>query len=183
MRVPGSSAPKGSSSRSTLRLPSDRLGDREALLHAAGERARVFVAMRRQADLLDQAVAFLDGGAAGGAGEAAEIGALGELEGDEHIAEHGQVREDRIALEDDAAVGAGLGREGLAVDQDAAARRPLLAEDQAQERALAGAGRADHRKERAVGDVEIDALEHDLVAIFDPDVAERERAHQRRSST
>ena len=33
------------------------------------------------------------------------------------------------------------------------------------------------------GDLEVDALEHDLVAVFDPDVADRDRAHQRRSSS
>ena len=93
------------------------------------------------------------------------------------------MREDRIALEDDAAIGAGLGRQRLAADQDLAARRPLLAEDEAKEGALAGPGRADHGDESPGGDVEIDALEDDLVAIFDPDVAEGERAHQRRSST
>ena len=32
------------------------------------------------------------------------------------------------------------------------------------------------------GDLEIDALEHDLVAVFDPHVADRDRAHQRLSS-
>ena len=76
-----------------------------------------------------------------------------------------------------------LGRQRLAVEQDRAARRPLLPEHHAQERALAAARRTDDRDEGARGDIEIDALQHDLVAVFHPDVADRDRAHQRRSST
>ena len=44
-------------------------------------------------------------------------------------------------------------------EQDFSARRRLLAEDQAQERALAGARRPDHRQEGAGRDLEVDALE------------------------
>ena len=59
-RVPGSSAPNGSSSSSTRGCRGERLRDRQALLHAARERARIFVAMRPEADRLDQRVALLD---------------------------------------------------------------------------------------------------------------------------
>jgi hypothetical protein len=93
------------------------------------------------------------------------------------------MREHRIALEHDAAVGAGFGRKRLAVEQHYALRRPLLAEDQPQEGALAGAGGADHRKKAAGRDLEVDAFEHDLRTVFDPDIAERQCAHQRGSST
>ena len=44
-------------------------------------------------------------------------GLRGELVGDEQVAEHGQVREHRVALEHDAAIGAGLVGQGLAVEQ------------------------------------------------------------------
>ena len=63
-----------------------------------------------EADLVEQALALLDRGAARRAGQAAEQAAAGELEGEQHVPEHGQVREHRIALEDDAAVGPRLGR-------------------------------------------------------------------------
>ena len=39
--------------------------------------------------------------------------ALGELVADQHVAKHGQMRKYRIALEYDAAIGAGLGRKRL----------------------------------------------------------------------
>ncbi|KAK0339655.1 hypothetical protein LTR94_033649, partial [Friedmanniomyces endolithicus] len=55
---------------------------------------------------------------------------------------------------------------------DASARRRLLSQDQAQQAALSCPGRADDRHERSGGDVQVDALQNDLVAIFDPDVAQ-----------
>jgi hypothetical protein len=81
------------------------------------------------------------------------------------------MREHRIALEHDAAIGAAFGAHRLTIKQNLAAARRLLAEDQAEETALAGTRRADHRDEAAFGDLERDAFEHDLVAVFDPDVA------------
>src|SRR5262245_56109325 len=107
----------------------------------------MLVAMRAEADLLDELFALRDRGAAPGAGQPAEPAAAGELEADQHIAEHGQMREYRVALKDDAAIGAGLVGEGLAVEEDGAAGRPLLAEDEAEEGALARAGRPDHGDE------------------------------------
>ena len=64
------------------------------------------------------------------------------------------MREDRIALEDDAPVRARLGGEALAVEIDGAARRGFLAENEPQEGALAGAGRADDGDEGALVDGE-----------------------------
>jgi hypothetical protein len=94
-----------------------------------------------------------------------------ELVTDEHVAEHGEMRKHRIALEYDAAVGAGLGGKRFAIEQHRALRRPLLAEDQPQEGALAGAGGTDHRQKSARRDLDVDALEHDLRTVFDPDIA------------
>src|SRR6185295_2452669 len=60
---------KGLVEQKRARLARHRLCDREALLHAARERTRVLVAMRRKADLLDQLLAFRDRGAACRPGE------------------------------------------------------------------------------------------------------------------
>src|SRR5258707_239080 len=62
------------------------------------------------------------------------------------------------------------------------AGRPRLAEHQAEEGARAGAGGADHGDESAGRDVEIDALQHHLLVVLDPDVSDGNGAHQRRSS-
>src|SRR6202035_1540682 len=96
---------------------------------------------------------------------------------------HGEMRQRRIALEHDATVGAGLGRKRLAVEQHSTPRRPLLAADQAQEGPLAGARGAHHRNKAAGRDLDVDAFQHDLRTVFDPDVAEGQGAHQRGSST
>src|SRR5215467_3825145 len=109
------------------RLARHRLRDRQALLHAARERARILVAMWREADLLDQLLAFRNRGAARRAGEPRQQAAAGKLERDQHIAEHREMRKHRIALEHDAAVRPRLSRQRLAVDQDRATRGTLLA--------------------------------------------------------
>ncbi len=93
------------------------------------------------------------------------------------------MRKHRVALEHDAAIRSGFGGNGLSIEQDATLRRPLLTENQTQKGALAGPGRTDDREEGSGGDLEIDALEDDLIAIFDPDVAKGERAHQRASGS
>ena len=173
-RVPGSSAPNGSSSSSTRGFARQRLGDGEALLHAAGERARILVAMRVQSHRRRAALRFPRWPhAAPGRAGAPRMGLAANSKADQHVAKHSQVREHRIALEHDAAVGPRLVRQRRAVEEDVAARRPLLSEDQPQERALAASRGADHRDEGAGRDLEIDALEHDLVAVFDPHVAAR----------
>jgi hypothetical protein len=89
------------------------------------------------------------------------------------------MREHRIALEHDAAIGAAFGAHRLAVEQNLATARRFLAEDQAEEGALAGTRGADHRDEAALGDLKRDAFEHDLVAVFDPDVAHFEQRTHR----
>ena len=87
------------------------------------------------------------------------------------------MRKHRVALEDDAAVEIGLGLQRLAVEQDGAARRLLLAEQHAQERRLAAAGGPDQGHEGARLDLEIDLLEHDVVAVLLPDLVEDDGAH------
>ncbi len=162
------------------RLARERLRDREPLLHAARERARILVAMRAKPHRGEQGFALVDRLAPRRATQARQHRTFGELVADQHVAEHGEVREHRVALEHDAAVRPRLVRQRRAVEQHRAAGRPLLPEHHAQERALAAARRADDGDEGAGRDLDIDALEHDLVAVFDPHVADRDRAHRRR---
>jgi hypothetical protein len=82
-----------------------------------------------------------------------------------------QMRKHRIALEHDAAIRVRIRREERAVEQDRATRVGFLAQRNPQEAALAGAGRADDRDEGARR-CRDSPLEHDLVAIFDPDIFE-----------
>ena len=92
--------------------------------------------------------------------------------------QHGQMRKDRIALEHDAAIRhRAQASSGSPSTRILPARRPLLAEQHAQERGLAAAGRADKRDEGARLDVERDLLEHDLVAVLLPDIVEADPAH------
>src|SRR5579872_7451478 len=116
----------------------ERLRDCQPLLHAARQGAGIFVAMRPEPHRLDQREALFDRLAPGPAKQARGEGALGEFVAEQDIAEHGEMRKHRVALEYDPSVGPRFGGKWLAVEQDAALRRPLLAEDQMQEGALAG---------------------------------------------
>src|SRR5205823_6205940 len=149
--------------------PRQCLRDRKPLLHATGERARIFVAMLRKSDAFDQRFAFLDRPPPRGAEQPRRERTLLELVADQHVAEHGEMRKYRIALEHDASIGAGFGWKRLAIEQHCPLRGPLLAKDQPQEGALAGTGGANHRKKAAGGDLYVEALEHDLRTVFDPD--------------
>lgn len=87
------------------------------------------------------------------------------------------MREDGVALEDDAAIRPRLLRQGFAVEQDRSSRRPLLAEQHTQERRLAAAGRADKGDEGARGNRQRHIFKHDLVAILFPDLFDHQLAH------
>ena len=86
------------------------------------------------------------------------------------------MRKHRIALEHHAAIAVALRLERGAVERDGPARRRILPQYHAQQAALARTRWPDDRDECAFLDLEIDAFEHDLVAIFDPDVAQAEEA-------
>ena len=79
-------------------------------------------------------------------------GGAGLLEAEGHVVAHGQVRVERVGLEDhgDLALGGGGGVDPPAVDQDVAGGGVLEAGDDAQERRLAAAGGADEDAELAV---------------------------------
>ena len=87
------------------------------------------------------------------------------------------MRKHRVALEHHAAVEIRLRLQRLVFQQDGAARRPLLAEQHAQERRLAASRRPDQRQEGARLDLEIDLLEHDMVAVLLPHLVEDDGAH------
>src|SRR4249920_2393678 len=90
--------------------------------------------------------------------------AVGQLSAEHHVADYGQVRKQRVALEDDAA--AGVRRtDVLAFEQDLSGIRPLFAEDLPQQRRLAATAGADHRAKFALRDREVDIVEHALAAI------------------
>src|SRR3979411_262757 len=107
-------------------------------------------------DALNQGFAVFDRLTPRRAEQPSGEGTLLEFVADQHVAEHGKMRKYRIALEYDAPVGAGFGRKRLALEQTRALRGPLLPQDQPQERALAGARRANHRKKAARRNLEID---------------------------
>ena len=94
------------------------------------------------------------------------------------FSQHGQMREHRVALEDDAALRPRLVRQRRAVDQDLAPARTLLPEQDAQERALPAAGGADERDEAAARHVEVDPLQDRAVAIALPQALDLHPAHQ-----
>ena len=160
-----------------------RLRDGETLLHAARQGAGILVAVQPEPDRLDHGAALVDRLAARNSGQPRHDRTLLEFVADQHVAEHGEMRKHRVALEHHAAIRPGLGGKRRAVEQHFALRRPFLAEDEPQERALARSGRTDHRQEAAALQFDVDALQHDLVAVLDPDVAKRQRAHQRGSCT
>ena len=70
-----------------------------------------------------------------------------------------------------------VGVDAAAVDHDVAAGRVLEAGDHAEQRRLAAAGGADEDAELAVGDREVDALDHLGLAEGLGDGAEVELAH------
>jgi len=91
-----------------LRLLDDGLGDGQALLHAAGQGAGEFVARLVQAHGLQHGLGLFHGLGAARAEQAAEQRGAFELQAEQHVLQHGEVGEHRIALEYDAAVRARL---------------------------------------------------------------------------
>ena len=91
-----------------------------------------------------------------------------DTQGKAEILRDSEMRIERIGLEHhgDAAPGGRRGGNVAAIDQHAAGTRVLEPRDDAQQRGLAAAGRADEDDEFAVLHVEVDALQH-------VDVAER----------
>ncbi len=129
---------------------------RHALALAARELRRVAVAQMGQAHELEELVdPRLD----------LRFGAAPDLETERHVATHGQVAERRVVLEaepDAAAAGRGP-REILALDPDGAGVGRIEPGDDAQQRRLPPAARAEQCCQRTRLDLERDVVERDGV--------------------
>ncbi len=139
-------------------LAHDRAAHRDALALAAGKLARL--ALQQRAELEDFRRA-LDLGVDVGLGRSANLQTV------RHVAEHAHVRVQRVVLEHhrDVAI-LGLERVDDAIaDRYLAAGDRLEARHHAQQRRLAAARRADDDDELAVGDVQVDAVDHLEVAV------------------
>ena len=150
LRVCASSAPNGSSISSIGRPARERLRDRDALLHAARELARVAVCEAFEADEARCARRRIR------SRSARVHAALLEPECD--VAGDRQPREQRIALEHDAAFRPGAA-DRRAFEQQLARARRQEAADEVEQGALAAAARADDRDELVAVDREVDPLE------------------------
>ena len=119
-----------------LRIDRERAGEIDALAHAARKLAREIILEAGQADELQQV-------------ERAALLALArvsaDLGADHGVGEDGAPRQQAVLLEDEAAVAPGPVH-GAAVDAHLAGARGLQSGDDAQERRLAAARRADDRR-------------------------------------
>ena len=150
------------------RLEDDRARQRHPLLLAARELARIAVGETVQPHQPQRAPHALDDVGLRGAPHLQRVG---------DVLEHGEMREERVLLEDDAdvaAVGRPVGDRG-AGDQDVALRRLLEAGDHPQRGRLARAAGAEQREEAA-------ALHRERDVVNDAATAERlgEPAHLER---
>ncbi len=91
-----------------------------------------------------------------------------QAEGD--VVQYGQVWKYRVALKDHAAAGIRFVGQRLAIEQDLAAAGRFLAEQQPQKGGFSATGRTDQGAELAFGDIQVQALQHDLIAVLLPDV-------------
>ncbi len=114
------------------------------------------------------------GGALGG-GPFREDGVHGE--GD--VFPHGQPREQRVVLENQAAFGAGLG-DGLALEGDGALVGAGEAGDEGHEGGLALAGVADDGDELSLGDGEVDVAQDGLASVVFGYAGELKEGHGRK---
>src|SRR3990167_8620452 len=152
------------------RLHDQRLGNRQALLHAAGELAGVFVQGMAEADLVQNHRRLLAGFTLGGAKQPAEQFRARQLQADGDVVQHREVREYRVALEDHATAAIGFGSQRLTAEQNLATAGALLTEQQAQKGRLAAAGSTDQGAELAFVDRQVESFQYDLIAVLLPDV-------------
>ncbi len=160
--------PEGFVEQQDPRVGDERLGDRQPLLHPPGQSTGVGAQVVAEAHPPKHL--------GGLAPRVALVAAA--LQAEHDVLQHGHVREDRVALEHHPALGAGLRRQRLAIEHQPPAGGAFLSQCKTQEGALAGARGADDRHEGAFGHVQGKLLEDDPVAVLDPDVTEREDAHQ-----
>ena len=137
------------------RLEHERPGQRHPLLLAAGELAGTALGERAQLDELERLVDL--------AGQAC-LAQLAVAQAERDVIEHGQEREQRVALED--GVDVALVRRSAGnvhvVKQDPAGGRLLEPGDQPQRGGLPAAGRAEQGEELAAGNREVDLVDRGL---------------------
>src|SRR3954453_10754013 len=132
-----------------LRIIGERACDRGALLHAAGELLWPVVLEAGQTDLADEGVSDLVSLRLGHA-------TLAQAEGD--VLAHRQPGKQRVGLEHHAAIGAGAGHLA-SIEHHTSAGRAIEAGDDAKQRGLAAAGRAEDGDEVVVADHKISRLQ------------------------
>ena len=146
-----SSAPNGSSSSSTSRVERERAREADPLLHAAGQLVRIMADEALEADQAHEALGALLAFCA--AGSFATSSPKATLRRDRQpgkqveLLKHHRARRRRLL-------------HALAGNRNLAARDRLEAVQDAQQRGLAAAARADDRNELAGGDVETDVAQH-----------------------
>ncbi len=91
------------------------------------------------------------------------------------------MREQRVALEHDAAIRGRLRHDRLAVDEELALRGRLHAEQHLQEGRFPAARGADDRDELMIGDIEIHVLEHDVIVVRLPQILRGDTCHGQRA--
>src|SRR5271166_6625097 len=164
--------------KDALRFRHDCAGKADALAHSAAEALRHFFLLAGEVDHRKGAGHFL--------GDRSLVlhAVLAQREGDVFLDGHGI--EQRGALEEDsdfhpdpAKLAFGEGDDALAVDDDIALIRFHEADDVLEQDALATAAAADDDQSLAGGDVEIEALEHLLIAKLLPEVADGDERRAR----
>jgi hypothetical protein len=137
--------------------PHQRPTERDALPLAARERGRPAVEQWREAEQV---------GNLGHPRAGLLLRLAPHLRAEREVLPHGHVREQRVALEHHRDV-ARLGRDRIdhgIVDPDAPVCRPLKSRQHSQARRLPAAGGAHQDEELAVRDVEVQVLDHRVVA-------------------
>ncbi len=102
------------------RLAEQGLSNRQTLFHAARQLVRVLFKRVTKAHFGEDGFGIKTRLLALAAEQVAGQAALGKADGGHDVLQHGHVREDRILLEDDAAIRAGLVGNRLAVEQQLA---------------------------------------------------------------
>lgn len=108
---------KGFVQQQDARLAEQRLGNRQTLFHAAGQLMRVLLQRVAKADFGEDGFGIQAGLLALAAEQVTGQPALGKADGRHDVLQHGHVRENRVLLEHDAAIRAGLIGNRLAVEQ------------------------------------------------------------------
>ena len=156
-----SRSPVGSSQSSSVGIGDDGAGDADALFLAARQLARVVVRAIGQADHLQRDLRRACG--------ARPCRQLRQQQRQLDVALGGQHRQQVVELEDEADVVARASAaswppdelvDAHAADLDGAGGRRVEPADQVEQRRLAGARRSHQGQEVALGDVEVDALQH-----------------------